>query len=205
MYVRSQPNRSLLVAAFLISFSCGHFSVRSNLIHMHLTWNITTTITMMLPPCMMSYRAMVTSGDTTDSWVVLRRKTATTAAITQEVSISWRSGTTSMLLSNGTLASYLLPLDLRLSLPNYETVFGWKWWKFCSVSQVCHLAEEEGGLHRRGLLEDMSQCSLLMVIKIIQGGIYAELAIQGILLPVIFCQEGNCSSKAWFSTHYWSY
>jgi len=38
------------------------------------------------------------------------------------------------------------------------------------------IAEEEGRLRRRGLLEDMSQTSWLMVLKIIQGGVYAELA-----------------------------
>lgn len=38
------------------------------------------------------------------------------------------------------------------------------------------IAEEEGRLRRRGLLDDTSQSSWLMVLKIIQGGVYAELA-----------------------------
>jgi hypothetical protein len=38
------------------------------------------------------------------------------------------------------------------------------------------IAEEEGRLRRRGLLDDMNHSSWLMVLKIIQGGVYAELA-----------------------------
>merc|ERR1712032_592202 len=38
------------------------------------------------------------------------------------------------------------------------------------------IKEEEGRLARRGLLDDFDHCSWLMVLKIVQSGVYAELA-----------------------------